>query len=803
MSDGWRLCYRGYDPDGEGLREALCTLGNGYFATRGCAPECGADDTHYPGTYIAGLYNRLASTVRDREVVNEDLVNVPNWLPLRFRVAGGDWFSPDTARLIEYAQELDLYAGVWRRELSFDDGAGRITRMRTERFVSMAIPHLAGQWTEIQAENWSGELEVSSELDGGVTNDGVPRYRGLSKRHLEPVIESFPEEDLQFVKTRTSQSGIQIAVGALTRFFRDGEPMTVERRNRATPGRTEQRCAMELRQGRRLRVDKTVALYTSRDHAISECGEAACVELRRVAPLKDLLDAHSRRWRQLWQRFGLDVEWAPVDGVERATMILRLHVFQLLQTVSPHSLYVDAGVPARGLHGEAYRGHVFWDELFILPVFNLRMPELTRTLLMYRFRRLPAARAAAREAGRRGAMFPWQSASDGREQTQVLHLNPKSGQWIPDRSRLQRHVGIAIAYNVWNYYEASQDLEFLINYGAELFLEIAAFWGSMAEYDPKEDRYHIHGVMGPDEYHDGYPDREEGGLSNNTYTNVMAAWTLQKALALLYMLPESRESELCERLDLDADTLEHWDKVSRKLKIAFHADGIPSQFEGYERLEEFDWAGYRETYGDIRRLDRILNAEGDTPNRYKVSKQPDLLMLFYLLPVSEVRHMFAHLGYPLEPETVRRTVDYYLRRTSDGSTLSQVAHAHLLAQQQPRDSWNLFVEALCSDIDDVQGGTTQEGIHLGAMAGTVNLMQSTYVGMQARVDGLYLAPDVPEPLTCLRLNIHYRGHYLRLEIHEHRLLVSVDESDLPPFQLVVCGRAQQVGAGDRREFDLP
>jgi len=802
VKDAWRLSYEGYDPAGEGLREALCTLGNGYFATRGCAPECDADAIHYPGTYVAGLYNRLTSTVRGREVSNEDLVNLPNWLPVRFRIEDGDWFSPDTVRLLEYRQVLELYEGVWRRELRFDDGAGRMTRVRVLRFVSMSIPHLAGQRLEIEPENWSGAVEVSSELDGRVANDGVARYRGLSNRHLAPVAEAFPEEATQFLKTRTSQSGVEIAVGALTQLFMDGDPLRLKRRNDATSGRTRQRCRVNLEQGRCLTVDKTVALYTSLDRAISECGEAACLELRRMPPLDELLAAHRRRWRQLWDRFGLEVEWSPVGGVESATMILRLHIFHLLQTVSKHTLYADAGVPARGLHGEAYRGHVFWDELFILPVFNLRMPELTRTLLMYRYHRLPAARAAAREAGYRGAMFPWQSASDGREQTQTLHLNPKSGEWIPDRSRLQRHVSLAIAYNVWDYFEASRDLEFLINYGAELFLEIAAFWSSKAAYDTETGRYDIHGVMGPDEYHDGYPDRDEGGVSNNTYTNVMASWTLQKALHLLFLLPRTRELELCERLGFDEDELQRWDEVSKKLRIVFHADGIPSQFQGYEQLEEFDWEGYRERYGDIRRLDRILDAEGKTPNRYKVSKQPDVLMLFYLLPVADVRHLFAHLGYELDGQTVDRTIDYYLKRTSDGSTLSQVAHAHLLAQQQPRDSWRLFVEALHSDVNDVQGGTTQEGIHLGAMAGTVDLMQSAYVGMRARPDALHLDPDLPEPLTCIRLNTHYRGHYLSLEIREDRLLVTADESDLPPMQLVVRGHRVHLGAGEHREFKL-
>ena len=152
---------------------------------------------------------------------------------------------------------------------------------------------------------------------------------------------------------------------------------------------------------------------------------------------------------------------------------LRLHVFHLLQTVSPHSIDLDVGIPARGLHGEAYRGHVFWDEMFVLPFLNLRLPEVARSMLLYRWRRLPQARASARSAGHRGAMFPWQSGATGREESQTLHLNPRSGRWLPDNSHLQRHIGLAVAYNTWRYYEATGDVDFLTEYGAELILSVA------------------------------------------------------------------------------------------------------------------------------------------------------------------------------------------------------------------------------------------------------------------------------------------------------------------------------------------
>ena len=233
-----------------------------------------------------------------------------------------------------------------------------------------------------------------------------------------------------------------------------------------------------------------------------------------------------------------------MPGDERVQQLLRLHVSHILQVCSPHTTNHDAGVPARGLNGEAYRGHVFWDELYVFRYLTSRLPDVTRELLMYRYRRLGEARAAAREAGYKGAMFPWQSGSDGSEETQIVHLNPLSGHWDPDLSHRQRHVNAAIFYNVWHYHQATDDLDFLRDYGAEMMLEIARFWGSIAHLNPERDRYEIHGVMGPDEFHEKYPGAEESGLRNNAYTNVMVAWICEQAQTVLGLLTGRRRETL-------------------------------------------------------------------------------------------------------------------------------------------------------------------------------------------------------------------------------------------------------------------
>ena len=276
----------------------------------------------------------------------------------------------------------------------------------------------------------------------------------------------------------------------------------------------------------------------------------------------------------------------------------------------------------------------------------------------------------------------------------------------------------SIAYSTWQYYEATGDTDFLAQYGAEIIFEIAKFWSSLATYDRADDRFDLRGVMGPDEYHDGYPWRDEPGLDNNAYTNVMVVWVLIHALECVDVLPDRRRGELLDLLDITREELERWEHLSRKMRLCWHDDGILSQFEGYERLEEFPWADYAAKYGDIARLDRILEAEGDSPNRYRLSKQADVLML--VLPAVRRRtrgRSSSASGTGTTPRLIPRTIDYYLRRTSHGSTLSKVVHAWLLARRDRRQAWEYFLQALDSDVADVQGGTTREGIHLGAMAG--------------------------------------------------------------------------------------
>lgn len=794
----WVVTYDDWDPAQEGLREALCTLGNGYLATRGALAESTADDVHYPGTYFAGIYNRLASEVADRTIENESLVNAPNWLPLAVRAEGGPWFGGADTEILEHHIELDLQRAILTRRTWMRDTDGREIRMTQRRFVSMRDRHLAGLETTIVPVNWSGRLEIQSALDGEVSNSGVARYRELDNVHLTPIESGTQNHEVIYLVVETNQSHVRIAQAARTRLFRDGEPFEADEmelvRREAYVAR---RLGVEVGEGDEIIVEKIVSFFTDRDEGISEASLEARDWAANVAgSFDELLQRHVVNWHHIWGRMRIQLG---TDG--EVAQLLHLHQFHILQTVSNNSVGHDVGVPARGLHGEAYRGHIFWDELFVLPFLSLRFPQLARALLLYRYRRMDQARRAAHAAGFRGAMFPWQSASNGREETQTMHLNPKSGRWLPDASHLQRHVNAAIAYNTWQYYQATGDLEFLRFFGAEMILEIARFWASIATYSHAHDRYEITGVMGPDEYHERYPDRDEPGLDNNAYTNIMAVYCICRAFDVLDTLPPVSVRELKERLSLGEEELNHWGEVSRKMRVCFH-DGVISQFEGFDELEEFDWDHYREKYGDIHRLDRILEAEGDSPNRYKLAKQADVMMLFYVLSTEELTDIMVRLGYDYDPDLVRRCIDYYAPRTAHGSTLSRVVQAWVTAREDRGQSWQLFIEALRSDFADTQHGTTSEGIHLGAMGGTIDLLQRCYSGLETRDDALHLDPVVPKELELLGFDIHYRGHLVVLVFTPDQAQITVDRAEGAPITVELRRRRHVVKPGDTLTLDL-
>lgn len=802
--DGWQLAYEGLDPGEEKLRETLCTVGNGYFGTRGAFENEQASFHFYPGTYLAGVFNKAVSQVHGREVVNNDFVNCPNWLRLEYRIGKGEFQSPLQQEILHHSRRLCMREAVLEWSLVCKDSLGRITRVHSWRLASMADPHVCALRYDITPLNYHDTITIRTGLDGNVTNDGVARYRALESRHLAGQAAGAlhtPQGETTGIQLqmRTISSGYLIVMCQKTLLREQGRLVPVEKHLVRQDWYVGEEMSWRAEEGRTCSLEKLVAVHTSldqaehRDRGGSDPLQAARTTLERLKSWSGVYAPHARAWEKLWRK--VDVR---VEGDRFAQKVLRLHCYHLLVTASPHNVRLDAGLPARGLHGEAYRGHIFWDELYIMPFFEEHLPEVARALLLYRVRRLDAARRHAAEHGYPGAMYPWQTADDGGEETQEVHYNPESDSWGPDLSRRQRHVSIAVFYNLWRHVNHTRDFRFLREYGAEVMLEIARFWAGIAQKDTTTGRYHITGVMGPDEFHESLPGADYPGLRDNAYTNVMVVWLLERTLELLDTLPRELVAALCAKTGFSLEETDKWREMTRLLQVTLSPEGIISQFEGYFDLPELDWERYRKRYYSIQRMDRILKAEGDSPDNYKVAKQADALMLFYVLPPGEVLRILCQLGHEVqEPaEFLRRNYEYYVQRTSHGSTLSKVVHGVVAGHFESGPTvWNWFMESLRSDIFDTQGGTTTEGIHTGVMAGTIDMVFRHFAGIELDQATPRIAPRLPGHWRKLGLRFLHRTRWYDVELEQEGLRVKCDGRGGKPLTLEVYGRKVQLEPG--------
>lgn len=784
---GWHLDYYGsYSNKRQYGQESLQTIGNGYFGLRGSYVEARESDDYYPGTYIAGVFDQLTTNINNRDIVNEDLVNLPNAQFMTFSIDDGDPFnlSPDVIENVY--RSLDMRTGVLTITMIISLPNGKRLKVVTKKVADMKNYHNYSLQYTVQPLNFSGEMRIFSEIDGSIENSNVERYRSFNGKHLV-VDDTKVDGHRALLLAHTKNSHVNIAVG--TRIQCPNINDSVLSSNRFQE-KIAQSIGFHVVEGRRYTVEKTVSMYTSLETDSSL--EFAVNDHSYHKNFADAVANSMRCWQKIWKK--VDIE---LTGDVTAQKLLRLNEFHATVSAQEHvNKDLDASVGARGLHGEAYRGHIFWDELFILPYYTMHFPNLTKYLLMYRYNRLSAAKEYAEQNGYKGAMYPWQSAMYGDEQSQSLHLNPITNQWDPDNSRKQRHVSLAIAYNIWNYYNTTQDNDFIKQYGLEMLLNIAKMWISMAEYDPKTKQYSISNVMGPDEFHEGYPGAKESGLKNNAYTNIMTSWLFNTINQLLEKEPQQVVEENCKRADFTEDNLNDMQNIGQDLQLEFNSNNILGQFAGYFDLKDIDFDYYRRQYGDISRMDRILKSEGDSPDKYQLAKQADTLMALYNLTEKNFMNILDQMGYHIEDPTqfIKDNVNYYLQRTTHGSTLSRIVYSMLALKVNDTNlSWKLFYQALTSDYYDIQGGTTAEGIHLGVMGATLNVVTSYFAGVDFRGDQLVVDPHFPEAWNTLSFNLVFHGVNFYFTISKDSIIVKADHAAV----LKICG--QQVSLNENEE----
>lgn len=784
----WQLEYYGYTPGKDEYSvESLLTVGNGFIGLRGTTPEMEISDANYPGLYLASLYNTAESEVSDRTITNEDFVNAPN-LQKIYLVIDNEKIDIAQNTLLSFKRQLNLKTGLFTSFAEIETQTKKQLRIETQKIANMENSHHYSILYRFTPLNFTGEIDVISEADGSVYNYNVARYRSLTNKHLTiQTTEYFKSKALLIARTNQSD----ITVCQASQLFSDDFSLETLKSEK-TAEKVIQKLTISAEKNRTYTLEKSV---TVAKYQMGEQTTTSKLALLSLPRFKEMYAESKEAWRKLWENAAITI-----DGDLMSQKMLNLHTYHLLVSAAPNAYEqsLDASITARGLHGEAYRGHIFWDELFIIPFYILHFPKTAREILLYRYQRLTAAKKAAKEAGYQGAMFPWQSGLDGTEQSQELHLNPISGEWKEDHSRLQRHVSLAIAYNVWQYWHNVRDRSFMEQYGLELILEIAHFWQSAATLNSVTGRYSIEGVMGPDEFHESYPNSQKGGLKNNAYTNMMVVWLFEEVEKLRNQLSPEIFQSVAAKVQLSEDNFSQMTDIRKNLCLEINPEGIIAQFEGYFDLKDLDWDHYREKYGNIYRMDRILNAEGKSADAYKVAKQADSLMIFYNFSTAQVHQILDDLTYRLPEDYVEKNLHYYLARTSHGSTLSRVVHAQLAAMVDQQDlAWSLYQEALYSDYRDIQGGTTAEGIHAGVMAATLYIPLTTFAGIDFREDVMRIDPNLPKQWQNIQFNIQVRGINYHFNVTHETLTVVADQNTT----IILSGATHELKANKEQSIN--
>lgn len=763
----WHLDYYGeYAGKRNYGQEAMLTIGNGYFGLRGAYVESHADKDNYPGMYVAGVFNQLTTKINDRDVVNEDLVNLPNAQYLSFGVDHQQPFTIKKADIQDIYRSLDLKTGTLTTTLHIQLATGHIIQVRATKAANMNQWHRYAIKYELKPINFSGSVQIYSGIDGSVINGNVERYQDFDQHHID-VIGMAAHDDQISMTGQTKTSHVQFVINAkLSSKDYDTKKListTTEEKQ------IEQSLSINVEPGQEYEFEKNVTVFTS-DDPNANLDVDAQNELND-ASFEDTLSDSEKFWKNVWQHSDIEIE-----NDLTSQKLTRVNIFHMLVTSAAlASGKLDTSVGARGLHGEAYRGHIFWDVTFDLPFYAIHYPAIAKQCLIYRYNRIGEARKYAASENKQGAMYPWQSGMYGDEQSQFVHLNPVSGQWDPDNSRLQRHVSISVAYDVINYVHITGDQAFMNDYGLEMLLSICKFWVSMTTYDKDADRYDIHHVMGPDEFHEEYPNSNDHGLTNNAYTNIMVSWLFDQVATLVGNADPDVLKAASEKAEFDQQLLDQMNDIAHKLRLDINEEGIIGQFTGYFNLSKLNFDSYRKKYGDISRIDRLLKGEGKSPDAYQVAKQADTLMAYYVLPFDEVQKVINRLGYTLPANFFTSNLRFYLERTTHGSTLSRIVYSVLDEIDGNMDqSWQLFSTALFSDYYDIQGGTTAEGIHLGVMGATLQIETKYYGGVRFDTDQVTINPHLPSTWSKISFKQTYQGINYQFVIGHHRLDVTAD-----------------------------
>ncbi|MFH1359959.1 MAG: glycosyl hydrolase family 65 protein [Candidatus Omnitrophota bacterium] len=724
--DLWCIREEGFHKSLQAIRESQLSLGNGYMGVRAVLEEIPPGAV--PGTYLAGIYDRITSQVAE-------LVNLPNLFNFKFTV-NGEKLDILAMNVLEHKRILNMRDGLLTRHTVYVDSKKRRYDYQSIRFVSMADKNIGVMQIVLTPLDDAAEIELHTGIDTSVVNAGTVTEG--QKKHFR-VKEIGQEDNSGFLVAQTFEKKHLILFRSGFTYRRGGQKVYAPDN------------ILELKLKKRQSITFTKVFYISvLDNDPAELKKNKNLSKKHFQKVfksgfQSLLKKHSEAWHALW-----DVADVVIEGTASIQKNLRFNIYHMLICARVDEGFSSIG--ARTLSGEGYRGHIFWDaEIFMVPFYAYVCPQVAKNMLLYRYQRLEQARAIAKKRGYKGAMFPWESAGTGEEETPTWARNLDGTIIQIKTNKQEQHITADIAFACNQYFTITSDIDFMSRYGCEIIFETARFWASRLERN-KKNQYEIKDVIGPDEFHEH--------VSNNAFTNWMARWNLLIANKLYFEFKKFNPKEfvrLTKDINLVPAEINRFKTMAQKIHLNIREDKVIEQFDGFFKKRYIEIVNFDENF--IPLLPDGIKVKDY--NKTQFVKQADVLMLLYLF------------GDEFNDKTKESNFFYYANRTLHKSSLSPAIHALMAIEAGALSrAYQFFNVALRADISNLHGNT-HEGIHAASLGGTWQVVVNGFAGVRVRHNMLSVDPRMPHAWRRITCSFVWRNSLFHVDARNNKVRIKM------------------------------
>lgn len=711
------------------LNETVFHNANGYIGIRSNFEEGypeGYDTIR--GSYINGFYDfaemkqaeRLCGLVEEKQT----MLNVVDTQGICLYV-GGERFSMFEGEVLASRRYLDMQKGYTVREVTWRSPNGYTVKVRAKRMTSFELLTLFTDEYTVESVDYDGVIQLKSLHKGNVSNyfnPDDPRVAGESFEHLIPAEQEI-EKETSYLLTDTSCSHLRMCTAVSHTISK-----AVEKETQTEGHSVSVTYRTRLTLGEKLKLVKYTVFADS--IRVKNPKEAAKNDMEQALgkPIEYWYGRQEQYLKHFWGQSALEI-----NGDDDLSLAVRYNLYQLIQSVGKDEY---SNIAAKGLSGEGYEGHYFWDtEMYMQPFFTLTNPEISRSLIAYRYNTMEAARENAKILGhKKGVLYPWRTI-----------MGKECSGYYPSGTA-QYHINGDIAYSIVSYYLATGDLDFVAEKGAEIVLETARLWMEVGNF--REDRFVINVVTGPDEY--------TCMVNNNYFTNVCAQYNLHWAVRFTELLKEAGKFDtLSEKIHLEPEELEGFARAEKSMYLPYDGKlGINPQDDSFLSRPVWDIAATPKN-----KFPLLLHYHPLMLYRYQVCKQADTVLAHFIFEDAQ------------SIETIRRSFEYYEKVTTHDSSLSTCIFSIIASKLgMGKKAYDYFGDSAKLDLFNTHNNT-KDGIHTANMGGNYLAIVYGFGGLRLKENGFYLAPSLPEQWSGYHFKINYRGSHISVDVKKDEVLL--------------------------------